>query len=433
MSKYKIIDEVVIDDDLHIKVMLRANSPYWYIQYNLPGIGQKKHSLKTKSKKEAVSKGRAFARDFAAGEVQAGSIKRYTVQEVADLRCNKQTNRDLSPKTIAHAKRFDRQLMIFLPKGGATPIQGLTTPVLEAFEDELRTTGIAIPSTDGRGKRKAGPLKPKSLRDAMKSTRGLIGFALKRGMIKSDPSSAYELPPEPEPEIIAFSAEELNALYEDPAPGLAAIWRLLTQTCLRIGEFMWLMKQDVLVNDAGYPVALKICKKVCPFTGKTWKPKHGIERQVPLTAEAAEIVASALKSSEVPWLFQSPVSRGKQTGMWTYNPLRTHLQARQDAAGMKRTGLHRFRHTGATYLANDARMPTAQLRDFLGHKDLKMTERYLHPRPEHIQSTIAHVDFDCLINNSVASATMIDTEKGENPKTVNSQSTPEKAACATGV
>ena len=99
MSKYKIVDEAVIDDDLNIKVMLRANSPYWYIQYNLPGIGHKKLSLNTKSKKEAKRLGNAIVRDFAADDVQAGSMKRYTVQEVAELRCNKQTNRDLSPKT----------------------------------------------------------------------------------------------------------------------------------------------------------------------------------------------------------------------------------------------------------------------------------------------------------------------------------------------
>ena len=50
---------------------------------------------------------------------------------------------------------------------------------------------------------------------------------------------------------------------------MADIWRLLTQTCLRIGEFMWLMKEDVIVDDEGRPVALNIRKKVCPFTGKT--------------------------------------------------------------------------------------------------------------------------------------------------------------------
>lgn len=74
---------------------------------------------------------------------------------------------------------------------------------------------------------------------------------------------------------------------------------------------------------------------------------------------------------------------------------------RQDAEGIERTGLHRFRHTGATYLANEATMPVAQLMKFLGHSDIKMTMKYLHPRAEHVQGTIAGVDFDQLIQNNL--------------------------------
>ncbi|MBI1370454.1 MAG: hypothetical protein GC162_17600 [Planctomycetes bacterium] len=85
---------------------------------------------------------------------------------------------------------------------------------------------------------------------------------------------------------------------------MADTWRLLTQTCLRVGEFIWLRKEDVIHDPAGRAMALNICKKVCPFTQQFWQPKHGRERIVPITGEAAAIVMRALATSRGPWLFE---------------------------------------------------------------------------------------------------------------------------------
>lgn len=93
---------------------------------------------------------------------------------------------------------------------------------------------------------------------------------------------------------------------------------------------------------------------------------------------------------------------------------------RLDAAGIARTGPHRFRHTGATLLANDANIPIAQLKEFLGHKDLKITQRYLHPRPEHIQQTISRVDFTRLTRNNP-----LPPETPETPETPQAPEPPE--------
>ena len=223
-------------------------------------------------------------------------------------------------------------------------------------------------------------------------------FARDRGWLSHDPAAGYEFPKREVGPIIVFSAHDLAMLYADEEDGMGDIWRFYTETCLRAKELTWLLKEDVIVDDEGRPAAIHIRKKVCPQTGKKWQPKHGKERIVPLTARAASILTEAMSASTVSWAFQSPIPNETQPGMWTYPRMRERLQQRLKEVGIVRCGLHRFRHTGATYLANDARVPIVKLQRFLGHGDIKETMRYLNPRAEHVADAIQSVDFDTLID-----------------------------------
>lgn len=400
MMKYNIIDEIEIDPGLGIKAILRSDSRYWKVQYNLPGTGQKRKSLRTTSKKKARQKGYEFARQFDAGEIQdrAGTV---TVGSVIEAHAKRLAERGRENGTLGIYNQHARTLLGFLPRGGKTPLMALTADTLEAFESKLREGGIIVPSKAGSEAKAhcSRPRKPKSVRETLKYVRGLVSFALKRGWISRDPGHGYELPPLPKTEILVFSAEEPQAINEDPFPGMGDIWQFLTQTCLRAQEFTWLCKDDVLLNGADQPVAIQIRAKVCPQTGEKWKPKHGVERQVPLTKAAADIVLQAMDRSASPWVFEAPDSRGAQFGKWTYQPLLRKLHDRLAACGIARTGLHRFRHTGATYLANNANMPIAQLQQFLGHRDIRDTMKYLHPRAEHVNETIRRINFGDLMGN----------------------------------
>ncbi|MEX0653305.1 MAG: tyrosine-type recombinase/integrase [Phycisphaeraceae bacterium] len=115
-----------------------------------------------------------------------------------------------------------------------------------------------------------------------------------------------------------------------------------------------------------------------------------------ITDRASAILAKAMKQSTSPWAFQSPDSRGRQKGKWTYGPLlrRLHLRLREMQAN--RRSLHVLRHTGATFYANDAGMPVAQLQKFLGHERLAETQRYLHPSAEDLAASLKRVDFSRL-------------------------------------
>jgi integrase len=86
---------------------------------------------------------------------------------------------------------------------------------------------------------------------------------------------------------------------------------------LRVGEFRWLTTQDVQRDANGRPAAILIRRKTCPDTGEIWQPKHGSERVVPLTQQAADIVAQCLEDTATPWLFEATGTQSKRPGQWT--------------------------------------------------------------------------------------------------------------------
>ena len=226
----------------------------------------------------------------------------------------------------------------------------------------------------------------------MKSVRGLIRFALDRGLIDKDPAPAYELPAVRTPSPVPCTDDELKGLFGDPM--LGDIWRLYTHSCLRANELLWLRPEDVMSDSSGRPVALQIRAKTCPASGEAWRPKHRRERAVALTPVASAIVAQLLSSGSGTWLFPRPANGDEPARRWAYRDLLDRFHARLQFIGARRRGLHALRHTGATRLANDAKMPLAQLQKFLGHSSLRETQRYLHPSTDDIAATLAKVSLD---------------------------------------
>ena len=123
MVQYQILNEEVIDPDLGVKIILRSDSPFWKIQFNLPGKGQQRHSLKTKSKKQAKLKAYKLAGQIATGDLINGTGKKWTIGEVAEARCQRLRDLGRSPFTIADFHRRVRQLAAFLPLGQAAEAQ----------------------------------------------------------------------------------------------------------------------------------------------------------------------------------------------------------------------------------------------------------------------------------------------------------------------
>ena len=400
-TKYEMIGSFWIDEDLKILAYKTAQSPRWYARYNVPGLGQRKQSLKTTSKKQARLNGRKLAQKLAAGQIGRTAACTLTVADVVAQRLERMKKGDRTAGTVASATRMFDQLMAFLPRGGRTRVLELTAPVLEDFESALREHGVAVPRPEDRAdgsppRRRGRPLRAMSAagaRGVLGAVRGLIRFAMRRGLIDRDPSAGYELPQAPKPLIETFGDGELALIYADADPRMADIWRFLTQTCLRAEEFSWLTGADVISGNGGQPVAIHVRRKTCPFTGEIWWPKHKTERVVPLSPEAAGIVAAALARNPGPWVFHAPDTASRQPGKWQRQRLLLKLNERLKASGIAHGCLHAFRHTGATFLAGQPEMKLPRLQKFLGHRDIKTTMRYVHTKAEDVAGSIAAVDF----------------------------------------
>lgn len=104
-----------------------------------------------------------------------------------------------------------------------------------------------------------------------------------------------------------------------------------------------------------------------------------------------------------PYCFLGPAEHVRHEGsrpisiVWKLEHAMPARLLRMKDIGAKNRGLHTFRHTGATYLANDVRMPLPQLQKFLGHRDIKTTMRYLHPSADDVAQSLAAVDYSKLI------------------------------------
>lgn len=371
----------------------RHKSPFWQIAYSVSGR-QVRRSLGTHKLTQARQLAERKHAELVMGCAAVPSDARATIEQVGQERRQRLKELGNSPKTIRSIEHHERQLMTFLQRGGRTRLSDLTSQVLVDFERTLRSKGVLVltdTASGRRSKRKAQPLKPKTVRDTMKTIRGLIRYAVKNGLIDLDPAASYKLPPAPDSKITVFNPGELRQLFTDPEVG--DLWRFYVHTCMRAEELIWLLIQDVILDEQNQPVAIHIRQKQCPQTERTWHPKHGQDRVVALSPEAAAIVAGAIATSKGPWLFESPDSRGEQRGKWTYGPLLRRLHAQLRAMGARRRGLHTFRHTGATHLANDPGVPIAQLKQLLGHKQLSMTQRYVHPTARDVGATLQQVDF----------------------------------------
>lgn len=72
------------------------------------------------------------------------------------------------------------------------------------------------------------------------------------------------------------------------------------------------------------------------------------------------------------------VFRAARGGYLSRTNFRRQWKPACEAAGVPTLRVHDTRHSHASWLANDPRMPLAAVRDRLGHSSLAVTSRYVH-------------------------------------------------------
>jgi integrase/recombinase XerD len=228
---------------------------------------------------------------------------------------------------------------------------------------------------------------------------GLYRFAISRGYVGNSPlpTTLPKLPPQQTPYI--YSTDELRRLLDATAilraghsRHVPAMYRtlllLLYGAGMRIGEALGLNLQDV-----------DLVERVITVRGA----KFFKTRLVPIGPKLAdELNAHIERRSKLPMphgkaspLFASRGARG-----WSYPRVITMFQHVRRAAGIERPigepgppRLHDLRHTSAVHRVvawyrsgKDVQRLLPQLATYLGHLDIRSTQRYLQMTPELLQA-----------------------------------------------
>ncbi|HEX3403508.1 MAG TPA: tyrosine-type recombinase/integrase [Acetobacteraceae bacterium] len=228
---------------------------------------------------------------------------------------------------------------------------------------------------------------------------GLYRFAVRRGYVDSSPlpPTLPRLPPQQTPYV--YSTEELRRLLDATAilrtghsRHVPAMYRtlllLLYGTGMRIGEALRLTLQDV-------DLAERVITVRCTKFFKT--------RLVPIGPKLAGELAAHLERRgllAIPRDKAAPFFASRGVRGWCYPRVIAMFQHVRRAAGIncpigepRPPRLHDLRHTAAVHrvvawyrTGQDVQRLLPQLATYLGHLDIRSTQRYLRMTPELLQA-----------------------------------------------
>jgi len=204
----------------------------------------------------------------------------------------------------------------------------------------------------------------------LRSLRSLFNFGKKRKLIRENPTDdlmflpvekmiKYVPPLEDIDKIIGVADEEMKDY-------LWAIW----ETMARVGEINRLTWNDVDLNN----------RYVVLYTRKK-KGGHLTPRKVPMTQKLFEVLSRkyAERDPSKPWVFWHEYWSNK-TGEKVEGPYKNRrrtLRTLCKQAGVKYSGFHALRHSGASIMEN-SNVPVGVIQTLLGHENRSTTEIYLH-------------------------------------------------------
>ena len=250
--------------------------------------------------------------------------------------------------------------------------------------------------------RRDPPLAHSTRRDVFVTLKMALKQAVRWGLIPQNPAEFVD-PPRPGPseededdgeKIRALSDAQARAFFEH-AGGAGSRWRnyyvCAVRTGLRPGEMLGLQWRDLALGvEVGADRdldSLRVRRTLGVLEGGgtyTKVPKSKASRRtVPLHWEASEAFAAqrdllgreGLPAGPKAWVFPSTTG-GPMRGQ---NLRQRHLQPALAAAGLPRLTLHELRHTFASIMLYEWRVPVEVVAKMMGHENENMTRAlYAH-------------------------------------------------------
>lgn len=234
---------------------------------------------------------------------------------------------------------------------------------------------------------KGDGLAAKTVNNHLNFLSGLFRYATnpQRGWAVMNPVSAIDRPEPPsESDALRFlTVPEIEALIRAvPDDGLRDTDRVLyltaAMTGLRQGELVALRWRDV---DW---VAEKIRVRLNHTRGEEGTPKSGKGRSVPMAQRVATELQRHFERQGWPndaaaadrRVFAHPVTGG----VYDASKVRKRFNAALEKTDAQRITFHGLRHTFGTTCAASG-VPERSIQEWMGHKDAKTTQRYMHYAP----------------------------------------------------
>ena len=222
---------------------------------------------------------------------------------------------------------------------------------------------------------------PKTVNNVLTVLNVLLRKAVEWEVIERIPCSIKLLPvPKGPTEFHDFDDYE-RLIEEATAIGWTALLIVLLggEAGLRCGEMMALEWADVDLANR------QVCVRRSDWNGYITTPKGGRFRRVPLTRRLAAALSQHrhLRSPRV--LCQS------NADPLTRQIVQTRVKRAARRAGLTHDGVHILRHTFCSHLAMRG-APARAIQELVGHKELSMTQRYMHLSPAALNDAIRLLD-----------------------------------------
>jgi integrase len=309
------------------------------------------------SNKTAATDAEAIRRAELA-EGRAGIVHRGPIPKFEDFVNNEflhwsEKQHEAHPRTNQYYRMSSKPLIALL---GKLPLDGITTAYVERFK-MVRAANVSPASTN---------------RD-MAALRYMLNFAIRQGYLTRNPVKGVKFLDEGPGFMRVVSHEEQRRYLDRARPLLRDVASLILEAGMRPEEVFTIRKENVHL-DRRYLFVPK---------GKTCFAR----RNIPLTDAGLKILKRRMRKAKNGWVF--PHRRNPHMPMKTIQ--KAHEEALKDAKLKSRFRLYDLRHTFGSRSAM-AGVDLATLKELMGHSNISITMRYVHPTPEHKQEALRKLE-----------------------------------------
>lgn len=336
-----------------------TKSKRWFYKFEIDGVTYKS-SIPTARTRRQAEEAERRARD----DVHAG---RYNARR-RSMTFAKFLDEHYLPWAKLHRRDYEGRLMAvnaLRPYFDHLPLDRISQITVERFKLE-HSKALT---------RKDRQFKPATVNQRLHILSAVLSRAVALRFIRDNPCSGVErLPVEPE-EARTLSYEEEERLTEKLLEGPQWVHdatRVALGTGFRISEVLSLNKDSI---DLGRGLLF--------VSNPKWKNDPRRTLGVPMSAEVREILLRLDREARGRDLFVHHTTGGRPSRGSFYNQLR----AACESVGIFGIHPHSLRHTFGTRLG-ERDVNVKKIQRLMGHQDVKMTLRYIHPDDDSLRATV---------------------------------------------